>query len=62
MFAGNRPNAVRVLWTGVEVAIADHARMSVYLTQAIFESHLYPLQAANFRLVVDEDNLKWFKN
>ena len=31
-----------------------------------FTSHLYPLQAANYcrnsRLVVDEDELIWFKN
>ena len=27
-----RPNAVCVQWTGAEVAIANHAQMSVYLT------------------------------
>ena len=32
MFAGHRPNAVCVQWTGAEVAIANHACMSVYLT------------------------------
>ena len=32
MLAGYRPNAVYVQWTGAEVAIANHGRMSVYLT------------------------------
>ena len=32
MFAVYRPNAVCMQWTGAEVAIADHACMSVYLT------------------------------
>ena len=32
MLAGYGPNGVCVQWTGAEVAITNHERMSVYLT------------------------------